>query len=40
MVGINGGLVGISKLDKIVDDPRVADADSKSSGILVATIDV
>ena len=40
MVGIKRGSVGISKLDTTVDEPRVADADSKNSGILVATIEV
>lgn len=39
MMGIKGGSVGIYEPDTIVDEPRVVDADSKNSGILVATIE-
>lgn len=40
MVGIKGVSVGIFELDAIADDPRVADADSKNSGMFVATMEV
>jgi len=30
MVGMKGGSVGISELDAIADDPRVADENSKN----------
>ena len=40
MVGIKGVSVGISELDTMTNEPRVAYADSKNSGILVATIEV
>ena len=40
MVGIKGGTVGISELDTTADEPRVADANYKNSGILVATNEV
>ena len=39
MVGIKGGSVGISEPDTTADEPRVANADSKNFGILVATIE-
>ena len=39
MVGIKGGSVGISEPDTIADEPRVADANSKNLGILVAKIE-
>ena len=40
MVGMKGVSVEISKLDTTADEPRVADADSKNSGMFVATMEV
>ena len=40
MVGIKGGSVGICEPDAISDGPRVSDADSINSGILVATMEL
>ena len=40
MVGMKGGSMGILELDVIADYPRVAEAVSKKSTILEATIEV
>lgn len=37
---MKGGSVGILELDAIADDPKVAEAVSKKSAILEATIEV
>ena len=39
MVGMKGGSVGICELDVIADDPRVADTNSMTLGMFVATIE-
>ena len=39
MVGIKEGSVGIRELDATSDGPRVCEADSMNSGMLVATME-